>query len=87
MTSLTLVRSLALLASAIVVQSARRAARTVAAYLLVAGLLTASLAFLTLAGYRAIGQSLGDVSAAAIVGCAYLLAALLVLLVILLKRR
>lgn len=87
MTSPTFVRSLALLASAIVVQSARRAARTVAAYLLVAGLLTASLAFLTLAGYRSIGHALGDVTAASIVGCAYLLAALLALLVLLIKRR
>jgi hypothetical protein len=51
------------------------------------GLFAVSLCFLTLAGYRALSQALGDVYASLIVGCVYLVAGLAALLVIQFGRR
>ena len=55
--------------------------------LIVAGLFTASLCFLTLAGYRATMQAMGEVSASLIVGGVYFVAGLVALLVIQFRRR
>jgi hypothetical protein len=66
--------------------AARRAAVTLAGYLAAGLLLAVSLAFLTLSGYRALGHSIGDVYAALIVGAAYLVAALIALLTLSLRR-
>ena len=45
-------------------------------------LLATSVVFLTLAGYRAISQSIGDVYAALVMGAVYLLLAFIALLVL-----
>ena len=57
------------------------------ATLVAGGLFAVSLCFLTLAGYRAISNALGDIYASLIVGCAYLVAGLVTLLVIQFRRR
>ena len=46
-----------------------------------------SLCFLTLAGYRAMVDAMGEVYASLIVGCAYFVAGLIVLLIIQFRRR
>ncbi|MFI5000156.1 MAG: hypothetical protein ACHQK9_09780 [Reyranellales bacterium] len=84
---LTLARSAALVGAALALDAARKAAVTIAGYVLVGVLLALSLTFLTLSGYRAICIGLGDVYAALIVGCAYLMAALIVMLVVQMRRR
>lgn len=72
--------------AALAMNAARRAAATLAGYLVAGLLLAASLAFLTLSAYRALGHSIGDVYAALIVGAAYLVAALIALLALSLRR-
>lgn len=83
---LTLARSAVLVGAAMALDAARKAAVTVAGYLLVALFVALSLAFLTLSGYRAICLGLGDVYAALIVGCAYLMAALIAMLILQMRR-
>jgi hypothetical protein len=87
MVLLTLARSVALYGATVALDAARRAAVTLVGYVLVGVLLSVSLAFLTLAAYRAISLSLNDVYAALIVGCAYLLLALIALIVLQARRR
>ena len=82
-----LARSLATVGAGILVASGRRVAATLAACLLVGMLLAVSLAFLTLAAYRAIVASVGDVYAPLIVGCFYLVAGLVAALVVQMRRR
>ena len=77
-----LVQSLVALGAALAINSARRAAVTLLGYLASALLLATSVVFLTLAGYRAISQSIGDVYAALVMGAVYLLLALIALLVL-----
>lgn len=84
---LTLVKSIALAGSVIAANAGRRLATTVAAYLVVGALFAVSLCFLTLAAYRAMAMALGDVYASLIVGCAYFVAGLVVLLIIQFQRR
>jgi hypothetical protein len=72
--------------AALAMNAARRAAATLAGYLVAGLLLVASLAFLTLSGYRALGHSIGDVYASLIVGAAYLVAALIALLALSFRR-
>jgi hypothetical protein len=84
---LTLARSAALFGVTAALEAARRAAVTAASYLLVGMLLTVSLGFLTLSGYRAILSALGDVYAALIIGCVYLVAALIAMLAVQMRRR
>ena len=84
---LALVKSVALFGAVAAANAGRRLATTLAGYLLVGGLFAVSLCFLTLAGYRAIANALGDIYASLIVGCAYLVAGLVTLLVIQFRRR
>jgi hypothetical protein len=84
---LALVKSVALFAAAAAANAGRRFATTLVGYLLAGGLFAVSLCFLTLAGYRAISDALGDVYASLIVGCVYLVAGLVALLVIQFRRR
>jgi len=84
---LALARSVATLGAGVLVASGRRLAATVAAFLVVALLLSVSLGFLTLSGYRAILSSVGDVYAPLIVGCVYLVAGLIAALVVQMRRR
>ncbi len=84
---LTIVKTVALFGGAVVANAGRRFAATLGGYLIAGGLFAASLCFLTLAGYRALSQALGDVYASLIVGCLYFVAGLVTLLVIQIKRR
>jgi hypothetical protein len=84
---LTIVKTAALFAAAAAANAGRRFAATLAGYLIAGGLFAASLCFLTLAGYRALSQALGDVYASLIVGCIYFVAGLATLLVIQIRRR
>jgi hypothetical protein len=84
---LTIVKTAALFASAAAANAGRRIAATLAGYLVVGALFAVSLCFLTLAGYRALSQALGEIYASLIVGCLYLVAGLVTLLVIQIKRR
>ena len=84
---LTLARTAALFGVTAALEAARRAAVTATSYLLVGMLLTVSLGFLTLSeGYRAILSALGDVYAALIIGCVYLVAALIAMLAVQVRR-
>jgi len=67
--------------------AARRAAITVAGLLVAAALLVTSLGFFTVAAYRALSHSLGDVPALLIVGCVYFVASLITLLIIQSRQR
>ncbi len=87
MVLLALARSVALYGATVALDAARRAAVTIFGYVLVGMLLSVSVAFLTLAAYRAISLSLNDVYAALIVGCAYLLLALIAVIALLARRR
>ena len=60
---------------------------TLGGYLLAAGLFAVSLCFLTLAAYRALSEALGDIYASLIVGCVYLVAGLVAMLVVQSRRR
>lgn len=84
---LNLARSAALVGGALALDAARRAAVSLAGYLAVGLLMAVSLAFLTLSGYRAICLGLGDVYAALIVGCAYLMVSLITMLTLQMRRR
>jgi hypothetical protein len=84
---LALVKSVALFGALAAANAGRRLATTLAGYLIAGGLFAVSLCFLTLAGYRAISAALGDVYASLIVGCVYLVAGLVTLLVVQFRRR
>lgn len=83
---LGLIEAVAALGNALFAKAARRAAVTIGGVLLAGSLLLASLGFFTLAGYRALAQALGEIYAPLIVGAAYLIAALIALLVIQSRR-
>jgi hypothetical protein len=83
----SLLQSAAALGAALAVNAARRAAIALASYLAAGLLLAASLSFLTFSAYRAISLALGDIYAALIVGSAYLVAALIVLVILCFKGR
>jgi quinol-cytochrome oxidoreductase complex cytochrome b subunit len=82
-----LAKSLALSGVVAAVDAGRRAATTVAAYVVAGVLFAVSLCFLTLAGYRAMVDAMGEVYASLIVGCVYFVAGLIALLVIQFRRR
>jgi hypothetical protein len=84
---LALAKSLALFGAVAAANASRRAAGAIAAYLVAAGFFAVSLGFLTLSGYRAISQGIGDIYAALMVGCAYLVAGLIAVVVIEFRRR
>jgi hypothetical protein len=82
MTTSPLLQSAIAIGSALAMNAARRAAATLAGYLAAGLLLAASLVFLTLSAYRAIADAIGDVYAGLLVGSAYFVAALVVLVVL-----
>lgn len=84
---LNLARSAAEVGAALALDSARKAAVSLAGYLVVGLLMAISLAFLTLSGYRAICLGLGDIYAALIVGISYLMASLVAMLAVQMRRR
>jgi hypothetical protein len=84
---LALAKSVALYGAVAAANAGRRAAATVAGYLLVASLFAASLCFLTMSGHRALSQGVRDVYASLIVGCAYFVAGLVAMLVIQFRLR
>jgi hypothetical protein len=84
---LALAKSIALVGTVVAAKAGRRVATTVATYLVVGAMFAVSLCFLTLAAYRAMVVAMGEVYASLIVGCAYLVAGLVVLLIIQFRRR
>jgi hypothetical protein len=84
---LALARSAVLYGGVLAAQAGRRMAASIAGYLFAAVLFVVSLGFLTASAYGAIAQALGAVYASLIVGCVYLVAGLVVMLVLQLKRR
>jgi hypothetical protein len=82
-----LVKSLTTIGALYAGTAVRRAASAAAGYLVVGILLAVSLCFLTLAGYRALSLAMGSIEASLIVGCTYLFAALVVALVLQMRRR
>ena len=82
-----LVKSLSTLGALYASTAIRRAASTVGGYIVVGILLAVSLCFLTFAGYRALSLALGSINASLIIGCAYLFVAVLVALVLQMRRR
>jgi len=82
-----LVRSILLIGTAVAGSTARRVDATLAGYLTAALLAAVSLGFFTLSGYRAVAQSLGDVYAGLLAGVAYLMLAMLTLIVLQARRR
>jgi len=84
---LALAKSIALVGTVVAAKAGRRVATTVAGYLVVGALFAVSLCFLTLAAYRAMLVAMGEVYASLIVGCAYFVAGLVVLLIFQFRRR
>ena len=80
-------KSIVLAGAVAAANAGRRAAGTAAAYLVVGAMFAVSLCFLTFAGYRAMVDAMGEVYASLIVGCAYFVAGLIVLLIIQFRRR
>jgi hypothetical protein len=72
-----LLHAIVSLSASIAQSAARHAAITLAGLLLSGTFLIASVAFFTLAAYRALAQSIGQVHAPLVVGTAYLVAALI----------
>jgi hypothetical protein len=83
---LPLLQAVATLGATIAANAIRRAATAAVALLVAAVLLLVSLGFFTLAGYRALAQTLGEVQGSLIVGGAYLVAGLVALLVVQSRR-
>ena len=79
---LPLLQAFAALGAGIAQAAARRAAATAAGLLFAGSLLLASLGFFTLAAYRALALSIGEINAPLVVGTVYLVAALLALLIV-----
>jgi hypothetical protein len=84
---LSLARSAALIGGALALDAARKAALSLAGYVVVSLLMVVSLAFFTLSGYRALCVALGDVYAALIVGCAYLMVSLAAMVTLQMRHR
>jgi hypothetical protein len=82
-----LVKSLAALGALSVGTAIRRAIATAGGYIVVGILFAVSLCFLTFAGYRALSLAMGSIHASLIVGCVYLFVALIVALVLQMRRR
>ena len=81
-----LLEALTAAGSLALVSVARRAAFSIGGLVLCAALLVASLAFFTLAAYRALAEAVGTIHAPLIVGGAYLVFALAGLLVVQSRR-
>ena len=83
----SLLQSAVAIGTALAMNAARRAAFALAGYAAAGLLLAASLSFLTFSAYRAITAAIGDVYASLLVGSAYFVAALIMLLVLSWKSR
>jgi hypothetical protein len=81
-----LLDALTAVATAALAGAARRAAISATGLLLCAALLVASLAFFTLAAYRALAEAVGTIHAPLIVGGVYLVLALAGLLIVQSRR-
>jgi hypothetical protein len=81
-----LLEALTAIGSMALASAVRRAAVSVTGLLLCATLLAASLAFFTLAVYRALAETVGGIQAPLIVGGAYLVLALAGLLIVQSRR-
>jgi len=81
-----LLEALTAAGSAALASAARRTAISVVGLLLCAALLLTSLAFFTLAAYRALAEAVGAIHAPLFVGGAYLVLALVGLLVVQARR-
>jgi hypothetical protein len=82
-----LLQSVVALGTVLAVSAARRAAIATTGYLIAGLMLATSLGFFTLAIYRALRLSVGDIYALLIVGCGYFVASLIALLIVQFKRR
>lgn len=82
-----LVRAVAMLGAAVAFDGMRKAGATFGGYLVALSLAATSVGFLTLSGYRAIGQTLGDIYAALIVGVVFLVLALIALVLVQARSR
>jgi hypothetical protein len=82
MTTPPFLQSAIAIGAALAMNAVRRAAATLAGYLAAGLLLAASLVFLTLSAYHAIAQAIGEIYAGLLVGSAYLVAALIALVVL-----
>ena len=83
----TIAKAVALGGGAIVGGAMQRAAVSAVAYLSAAVLFGISLCFITFAAYRALSERIGETGASLIVGCAFLFAGLVALLVLQSRRR
>jgi hypothetical protein len=81
-----LLETLAAVGTAALANAARRTAVSIGGLLLCAALLAASLAFFTLAAYRALAEAVGPIHAPLAVGGAYLIFALVGLLIVQSRR-
>jgi hypothetical protein len=84
---LPILQSVVAIAIGSAMTAVRRAATTAAGLLVVAALLVTSLGFFTVAGCRALSQTLGEVPALLIVGCVYFVASLIALLIVQFRQR
>jgi len=84
---LTLARSAGLYGLAMAAVLARRTAARICVYVLILILSVVGLGFLTAAAFLAIAAGLGPVYASLIVGCVYLVGALIALLVVQMRQR
>jgi hypothetical protein len=84
---LTFARSAGLYGLAVAAVTVRRTVARICLYVLVLVLAIVGLGFLSASAFLALSQALGPVYASLIVGCVYLVGALITLLVALLRRR
>ncbi|HKU97379.1 MAG TPA: hypothetical protein VJR58_18980 [Vineibacter sp.] len=84
---LTFARSAGLYGLAMAAVMARRTAARICCYVLILILAVVGLGFLTAAAFLAIAEGLGPVYASLIIGCAYLVGALIALLVVQMRQR
>jgi hypothetical protein len=82
-----LLETLTAAAAVVLAGALRRAAASVIGLLSSVALLLISLAFFTLAGYRALAEAIGSIYAPLVVGTAYLFLALVGLLIVQARRR
>jgi hypothetical protein len=83
----TLIRSASLYGLAVAAVMVRRTAARICLYFLIVLLAVVGLGFLTAAAFLALAETLGPVFGSLIVGCAYLVGALIALLVAQMRRR
>lgn len=81
-----LLESLAAVAAVMLANAVRRAAVAVLGLVLCAAAFVTSLAFFTISGYRALAEAIGEIHAPLVVGTAYLVLALVGLLVVQSRR-